>query len=196
MPEIIEPPIYIRDGETRAREIYSEDGNKKYRYLLELIWDDELPVLMFVMSHAARAILEHNNGDSAVSKCEDRARNHHLVTDNHIDFRGMAFGGVRVTNIFAFMQTEQNPLLGEANPVHTENHDIIEEYARRQNTVVVCAWGSKCNHRLFLGQAEIIKTKLREAGVPLNYFRLTQARQQPKHVSRLPDECNFEPWLI
>ncbi len=190
MPDIIAPPIHTRHDGTISREIYSLDGNKKYRYLLERIWNLDLPVLMFVMSHASRATVVDNNGDRAVSTCENRARNHHT------DFnRNQPFGGVCVTNIFAFMQTEQNPLLGEANPVHTENYDIIEEYARRQNVVVVCAWGNKCNHPLFLEQAEIIKNILSRTDAPLNYFGLTRDERQPKHVNRHDSTRDFMEWI-
>ncbi len=193
MPNTIECNDTWPEG-TASRAIYSDGDNKKYRYLLERIWDETLPVLMFVMSHASKATVRSNDGDATVAKCEERARKHHLPTGTPLCFGRQEFGGVCITNIFAFIQTEENPLSGETHPIGTENFEIIEEYARRDNIVVVCAWGSKCNHTLFLGQTEIIKPKLRETGAPLNYFGFTQARQQPKHVSRRSDECNFRPW--
>ena len=193
-PNTIISPIHTRQNETRAREIYSEYDNKKYRYLLELIWDDDLPVLMFIMSHAARATVENNHDDVAVSKCEERARKHHLPVGRPLCFGGQEFGGVCVTNIFAFMQTEENPLADDDDPFYKENCKIIKQYAKRQDTTVVCAWGNQPIHRRLSNRRNRIKNKLRRTGVTLNYFGLNPVGQQPRHVNRFDDTVDFEIW--
>ncbi len=195
MPNTIECryPVVHDPNVTNSLAIYSDGDNKKYRYLLERIWNPDLPVLMFVMSHASIATVRSNDGDQTVQICEDRARNHHLVTNNHIDFRGMAFGGVCITNIFAFIETDENPLSRETHPVGAENYDIIEEYARRDNTLVVCAWGIEPIHHSFPDRRNEMKDRLDGTGTILHYFpRLLLPSGQPRHVRRHPLNENFE----
>ncbi len=155
MPAITEPPVRIRCNGTRAREIYSECDNTKYRYLLELIWDTNPNphMLMFVMLHPSTATLISNNDDTTVEICERFAHQH-------------AFGGIYVTNIFAFVPIGQNPLLGVDNLIITENDRIIGEYAETEQTTIICAWG---NSR-FPERRNHIEAILRRGGRTLNCF--------------------------
>ncbi len=202
-------PIHTRDDGTRAREIYSEYGNKKYRYLLELIWSDDLnlPILMFVMSRPSSATLMDNNDDRAVTTCENRARNHHILNDNNLDvdrlpfcFGRQQFRGVCVTNIFSFLETEENSLADDDDPFYKENCKIIKQYAKRQDTTVVCAWGNQRNqhnqpiHPRLSNRRNRIKNKLRRTGVTLNYFGLNPVGQQPRHVNRFDPTVDFDIW--
>ncbi len=187
------------DG-TESLEIYSED--KQCRYLLERIWDPNLPVLMFVMLQPSTATVISNNDDGAVQICEDRAKNYHLPNNQRLGFDGHEFGGVYVTNIFPFIQIEQNLPVNEDDLNCIENRRIIKKYARIPNTTVVCAWGETCDwgehcdYDMFLNHAERIKRMLFSTGVPLNYFGLTQEREQPTHVYRHENIENFKRWRI
>ena len=205
MPNTIEcryPKVFDQNA-TNSLAIYSED-NRQCRYLLERIWDSNPnpQLLMFVMLQSSTATAMSNNDDRAVSKCEERARKHHLREESPLCFGGQEFGGVCVTNVFPFIQTGQNPPVNENDPNYIKNLEIIEEYVRMPNTTVVCAWGETCDwgedcdYDMFLNHAERIKRMLFSTGVPLNYFGLTQEREQPTHVYRHEDIENFRRWRI
>ena len=187
-PEVFDPNV------TNSLAIYSDDDNKKYRYLLERIWnpDPNLPMLMFVMSHASKATARSNDGDQTVQICEDRARNHHLTNDQRLGFNGQEFRGVYITNIFSFIQTAENPLAEEANPVGTKNFEVIEKYASKPNTTIVCAWGDDLTHCLFSDKRDEMKTMLDETGAILNYFSPLLTSEQPRHARRVCLDRDFE----
>ncbi len=198
MPNTIECryPVVHDPNATNSLAIYSDGDNKKYRYLLERIWKPELPVLMFVMLQNSTATAMSNNDDAAVSKCEERARKHHLTDEQPLCFGEQEFGGVCITNIFPFMPTEQNPPVDYEDPNYIKNLEIIEEYAREpnRNKTVVCAWGNACDYDRFINHADRIKEMLLSTRLPLNYFGLTDDRAQPTQVYRHPDARNFRPW--
>ena len=176
MPETITSRPYTRNDGTQSREIYSECGDQKYRYLLELIWDTNLnpDMLMLVMSHPSTATLISNNDDYTVEICERFAK---LYTDV---FDELAFGGIYVTNIFPFAPIGQNPLLGVDDLIITENDRIIREYAETEQTTIICAWGNNW----FPERRNHIEAILREGGRTLNCFG-QKPNGNPKHPLEL-----------
>ncbi len=187
-------PNYTRYGDTESRAIFSAD--RQYRYLLERIWnpDPDTPVLMFVMAHPS--IATEVEDDQTIIICKNRAIDHAQT------FGGLDFGGVCVTNLFAFVQPYPRGYVSVDNQCGSYNNEIIREYASRATTTTVCAWGNGgdgSKDRRFLPQAETIKNILRQEeereGVnPLNYFRLNPATQQPRHPSRFRSNIDFRVW--
>ncbi len=195
MPDIITTDPYTWPDGTIAREKYSWDRGKKHRYLIEKIWSTTRnpPMLMFVMSNPSTATVDEN--DPTVTRCEKRAKKHHLTDDEPLCFGGQEFGGVYITNLFSFKGIEPNNERQE-NPFDIENRRIIGEYAQRANTIV-CAWGDVGVHARFPNQAEEITAILNPTAVnppPFSYFGLTQARH-PKHLLPIPYAEDFSEWI-
>ena len=176
---------HTRQDGTESLAIYSED--MKYRYLLERIWDSapDTPVLMFVMLHPSTATVVLN--DNAISTCENRAKEHY---DN---FGGTQFGGFCVTNLFAFVQKDLNNYERVDDQSGTENLRIIEEYARKPNTTIVCAWGNECSDDRFAEQVAIIKELLAGTEHPLHHLEAL-SNGQPRHASRFTSSVDFSIW--
>ena len=173
------------DDGTEAVAIFSNDDSRNYRYLIEKIWSPGLPILMFIMAHPSTATESCN--DNAVSTCENRARNH------YDDFGGTNFGGVCVTNLFAFVQNDTNNYERVDDQNGTENLRIIKEYARRPDTTIVCSWGNEDDDNRFVEQATIIKNMLLETEYPLHQLKLLK-NGQPRKPSRFDSTVDFSIW--
>ena len=80
---------YHQKGDAKSKAIYSDC--EKYRYSLTRIWNEEAKKLHFVMLNPSTATEIQN--DPTVERCERRART-------------LNFGSFRVTNIFAWRDTD------------------------------------------------------------------------------------------
>ena len=80
---------YHQKGDAKSKAVYSDC--EKYRYSLTRIWDGEAKKLHFVMLNPSTATEIQN--DPTVERCERRART-------------LNFGAFRVTNIFAWRDTD------------------------------------------------------------------------------------------
>ncbi len=180
MPDIITTDPHVWEDGTRSREMYSLDGGRKHRYLIEKIWGEaeNTPMLMCVMSNPSTATVDEN--DPTVEICERFAK-----------VPGNAFGGIYITNVFPFMQAEENPLLGEDDPISTENCRIIREYARTRGITIICAWGNNCCDDRFQNQLNNVKAILREGDRTLNCFDITD-RGNPQQPLNLIGNTNIE----
>lgn len=105
--------------------------NKKYRYVLERIWDDQLPAVMIIGLNPSTADAEHN--DPTIYKCIKLAK-----------FWG--FGSLVMVNLFAFKATDPKDLLKAEDPVGKRNTWYIRKYLKEVD-VVVGAWGNHGVHR-------------------------------------------------
>ena len=106
-------------------------------------------MLMFVMSHSSTATEAIN--DDTVEICEQFAK----LPKNE-------FGGIYVTNIFAFVQREAGRYETVNDQIGTENDRIIREYARTAQTTILCAWGDRCVDDRFPDRLNNIESMLRE----------------------------------
>ncbi len=167
---------------TNSMAIYSDDGNKSHRYLLERIWNPRRPVLMFVMSHPSQATVINNEDDPTVEICERFAR---LYPNNSAE---KIFGGIYITNVFAFMPREQRV----DDPIGTENDRIIREYAGKARGDIICAWGDNCRDSRFPERRNHIEAILREEvrlrmGEGTLYCFGQKPNGNPKHPLELVD---------
>jgi hypothetical protein len=98
---------------------------RRYRYTLERIWSpgDWVNFLMLNPSTA-----DDKQNDPTVTRCINFAKR-------------WGFGGLIVTNIFAFRATDPKRLYGLANPVGVDN-DLHILGAADVCKFTVCAWGA------------------------------------------------------
>jgi hypothetical protein len=123
---------------------------RRYRYTLYRVWDT-MPVLAFVMLNPSTA--DEVENDPTVERCERRARM-------------WGYGGVVVTNIFAWRSTDPNALYGLEDPIGPDNDKAIVACARYAG-MVICAWG---NHGKLNGRGRQVREML--AFRDLHYLKL------------------------
>lgn len=108
---------------------FSPDG--QYRYSLWRIWNKQLPLLGVTLLNPSTATAETD--DPTVHRQGERARH-------------LGFGGLIVTNIFAFRSTDPEKLYEVSDPVGPENDGwIVQEMKRCQ--LQICGWGKHGAYR-------------------------------------------------
>ena len=91
---------HYKNKDTHSKAVYS--SCKKYRYSLTRIWNKKAEKLHFVMLNPSTATEIQN--DPTVERCERRART-------------LNFGSFRVTNIFAWRDTDPKKMKRAKDPV-------------------------------------------------------------------------------
>jgi len=150
----------IRSNATDCQAIYSPC--ERYRFKLSILWDATKPRVNFLMLNPSTATELAN--DPTVDGCEQRARD-------------WGFGGLIVTNIFAFRATDPRLMIVEENPVGTGNDHFILE-AARESAFVVCAWG---NHGQHLNRGEQVREMLRHYEIADVRCLAVNKSGEPKH---------------
>lgn len=146
-------------GDAPSIAIYSDC--ERYRYALTRIWDADGQRAHFIMLNPSTATEIQN--DPTVERCERRAR-------------ALGFGAFRVTNIFAWRDTDPRKMRKAAEPVGAENDTaILEGCAWADRTIA--AWGTHGEH---LGRGPAIEALLRREGYALYHLGLSKAGH-PKH---------------
>ena len=120
--------------------VFSSD--MRYRYKLWRIWNRQLPLVNFILLNPSTADAEED--DPTVYCCGQRARH-------------MGYGGLLVTNVFAFRSTDPGRLYEIDDPVGPENDDAIITEAKRA-AMVVCGWGKLGK---YMGRATFVCDLLR-----------------------------------
>lgn len=144
-----------------------------YRYALQRIWDQSLPILVFLMLNPSTA--DAAVDDATIRVCMGRARL-------------MGAGGIAVVNLFAYRATQPADMLRAVDPVGPENDMWIDRVARDGKTLmVIAAYGAHGAHR---GRATSVKRKL--AGVQLYHLGRTKGGF-PKHPLRIAYSVQPEP---
>ena len=145
-------------GDAASVAIYSDC--ERYRYALTRIWAPGETAL-FVMLNPSTATEVQN--DPTVERCERRAR-------------ALGFGGFRVTNIFAWRDTDPRKMRAAADPVGPANDATILEGAHWADRII-CAWGT---HGAHLERGRAVERFLRDTKLPLYHLGLTKSGH-PKH---------------
>jgi hypothetical protein len=159
-------------GDAASGAVYSDC--EAYRYSLTRVWDPEGARVGFVMLNPSTATEVQN--DPTVERCERRAR-------------ALAFGGFRVTNIFAWRDTDPQAMRRAVDPVGPENDAALIEAAAWADRVI-CGWG---NHGAHLGRGPAVEALLRATGRPLHHLGLSKAGH-PKHPLYIAYAKGPEPW--
>ncbi len=146
-------------GDAPSTAVYSDC--ERYRYSLTRIWQPSQGRVLFVMLNPSTATEVQN--DPTVERCERRART-------------LGFGGFRVTNIFAWRDTDPRAMRAATDPVGPENDAAIlagVDWADQ----VIAAWGT---HGAHLDRGAQVLALLRQSGGRVLHLGLTKAGH-PKH---------------
>lgn len=151
---------------------------RRYRYTLERIWDHEGPVANFLMLNPSTA--DEINNDPTIERQCRRVRRW-----------GLNYGGVIVTNIFAWRSTDPRALYKLDDPIGPENDDAIVEAAHRSQ-IVICAWGG--THGGLLGRGEAVRKRL-AMFTTLHYLQMCD-NGHPSHPLYLPYDLKPQVWRM
>ncbi|MEP2028742.1 MAG: DUF1643 domain-containing protein [Paracoccaceae bacterium] len=146
-------------GDAPSTAVYSDC--ECYRYSLTRVWDANGKRVMFVMLNPSTATEVQN--DPTVERCERRART-------------LGFGAFRVTNIFAWRDTDPRKMRAAIDPVGPENDAAISDGCNWADQVVA-AWGTHGQH---LDRGAVVKGLLSAISGPVYNLGLSKAGH-PKH---------------
>ena len=146
----------------------------RYRYLLTRVWDEKGGCALFVMLNPSTATERQN--DPTVERCERRARS-------------LGFGAFRVTNIFAWRETDPKAMMLAEDPIGPDNDAAILDSVSWASRIV-CAWGRHGEH---LGRGFAVERLLRKTRRPLFHLGLTKAGH-PKHPLYIGYDCQPVRW--
>jgi len=146
-------------GDAPSVAVYSDC--EKYRYSLTRTWDAQGGKVLFIMLNPSTATEVQN--DPTVERCERRART-------------LGFGAFRVTNIFAWRDTDPRAMRAADDPVGPENNRTISEGCDWADQIVA-GWGT---HGAHLEQGAKIARVLAATGREIRHLGLTKGGH-PKH---------------
>ena len=159
-------------GDAASVAIYSDC--ERYRYALTRTWDPSAGRVSFIMLNPSTATEVQN--DPTVERCERRAR-------------ALGYGAFRVTNIFAWRDTDPKKMRAAADPVGPGNDAAILDAARWADAVV-CAWGAHGEH---LDRGNAVRDLLLGESVRLSHLGLTKAGH-PRHPLYIGYAVQPAPW--
>lgn len=133
-----------------------------YRYKLWRIWDESKPVLNVVGLNPSTA--DETNNDPTITRCINYAR-------------AWEYGGLVMTNIFAFRATDPKEMKRQAEPIGADNDDWLKREAAAAG-LVLAAWGKD---GAFMNRGEAVRQMLGE----LHCLRITK-EGHPHHPLYLP----------
>lgn len=159
-------------GDAPSTAVYSDC--ERYRYSLTRVWDQGGTKVHFVMLNPSTATEVQN--DPTVERCERRAR-------------ALGHGGFRVTNIFAWRDTDPRKMRAATDPTGDANDAAIQNGAVWAD-VTICAWGTHGEHR---GRGAEVEQMLRNSGAHLMHLGLSKAGH-PKHPLYIAYAQRPERW--
>lgn len=146
----------------------------RYRYALTRVWDEAALRLTYVMLNPSTATEVQN--DPTIERCERRAR-------------ALGYGGIRITNIFAWRDTDPKALKRAAAPIGPDNDRIVAE-ASSWGDLTLCGWGAHGTH---MDRGAEIAELLRSTGHRLATLGLSKAGH-PRHPLYISYQTQPEPW--
>lgn len=159
-------------GDAVSDAVYSDC--ERYRYSLTRVWNAGGPRVMFVMLNPSTATEVQN--DPTVERCERRAR-------------ALGFGGFRVTNIFAWRETDPRKLRQAAEPVGADNDAAIRDGAAWADQIVA-GWGA---HGAHLDRGNAVRDLLAATGRDIRHLGLTK-HGHPRHPLYIAYRQAPQPW--
>ncbi|MEM8730291.1 MAG: DUF1643 domain-containing protein [Pseudomonadota bacterium] len=133
----------------------------RYRYALTRCWDPGGAALLYILLNPSKATEIDN--DPTVERCERRAR-------------ALGFGAFRVTNIFAWRDTDPRALRQAQAPVGPQNDEILRDSLASAD-LVIAGWGAHGAHR---DRGSAVALLLKASGVPIHHLGLTKDGH-PRH---------------
>jgi len=160
-------------GDAPSTAVYSDC--ERYRYLLTRVWQPAGRKALFIMLNPSTATEVQN--DPTVERCERRART-------------LGFGGFRVTNIFAWRDTDPKKMRAAAEPIGAENDAMIAQSCDWGDQIIA-AWGAHGEH---LQRGVAMEALLRDMELPVFHLGLTKAGH-PKHPLYIAYTQQPELWF-
>jgi len=145
-----------------------------WRTLLWRRWDPSRPVANFLMLNPSTA---------------DELRLDPSCTRARVYVERWGFGGLIVTNLFAWRATDPNEMKAARDPVGQGNDRAILT-AAREAKLLVCAWG---NHGAHLERSRRVIALLRGAGVDLHVLKVNGSGE-PAHPLYLRGSLRPQVW--
>jgi len=130
---------------------------RRYRYALWRSWQLDKPIVMFIGLNPSTA--DENANDPTLTRCISYAKS-------------WGFGGIIMTNLFAYRATDPKDMKQARDPIGKRNNYWLKRLAK-ESELVVAAWG---NHGQFLQRSKAIKKMI--SG--LYYLKLNQCGE-PAH---------------
>lgn len=144
---------------------FSECG--KYRYSLHRQWDARKAWCNFIGLNPSTA--DAVSDDPTIRRCIRFAMD-------------WGYGGLAMTNLFAFRATQPAVMMRESDPVGPNNDAVLIEQANKAG-IVIGAWGA---HGDFLERGDnVLEMLLSGPPYKMHYLRLTKSGQ-PSHPLYLP----------
>lgn len=162
---------HVKD-DAPSTAIYSDC--ERYRYALTRIWEPSGKRALFIMLNPSTATEVQN--DPTVERCERRAR-------------VLGFGSFRVTNIFAWRDTDPRKMRAASDPIGPENDATILEGCDWADQII-CGWGS---HGAHLSRGAAVEEMLRSRNLALTSLGQTK-EGHPKHPLYIAYAQQPEPW--
>ena len=131
--------------------------DKKYRYLLTRVWDEELPIVTFIGLNPS--VADDVEDDPTTGRCLDFAQK-------------WGFGGFNIVNLFAYISTEKSVLKRVDDPIGTHNDSYILS-ASKSSDMVIAAWGN--DGKLLKRSKEV------RAIIPLLHCLKINVTREPQH---------------
>ncbi len=103
---------------------------RKYRFALWRNWDESKPYAMFIGLNPSTA--DEIKNDPTISRCINYAKS-------------WDYGGLCMTNLFAFRATEPTDMMAAIDPIGVGNDEWLVKLAGNAG-IVVAAWGNNGNY--------------------------------------------------
>ncbi|WP_432448179.1 DUF1643 domain-containing protein [Aliiroseovarius marinus] len=163
----------FQKGDAQSTAVYSDC--ESYRYMLTRIWDPAGRKALFIMLNPSTATEVQN--DPTVERCERRART-------------LGFGAFRVTNIFAWRDTDPRKMRAAEEPIGPGNDAAILESCPWADQII-CGWGA---HGAHLDRGNQVEALLRGTGLPTHHLGQTKDGH-PKHPLYIAYAQQPERWF-
>ncbi len=141
-------------------------GEGRFRYRLDRHWDKTKGYINFIMLNPSTA--DAYQDDPTITRCIARAKEY-------------GYGGLVVTNLFAYRSTDPTKLRWAKDRIG-ELNDIYILDAAKGAAAVVMAWG---DHGKLDGRGPDVFGKLFDAGIEPKVLRYT-LKGQPEHPLYVP----------
>jgi hypothetical protein len=146
---------------------------RRYRYALWREWDETLPTVVFCGLNPSTA--DETKDDPTIRRELGYARD-------------WSFGRLVKVNAYGWRSVNPRMILEREDPIGPENTATVLYWAMRC-ALFVAAWGNHIRDR----DAFVLRTLLRQAGVPLHVLRLT-GKGNPHHPLYLPRNLRPVSW--
>lgn len=143
---------------------------RKYRFALWRTWEDSTPYVMFIGLNPSTA--DECTDDPTLTRCINYAK-------------AWGYGGVCMTNLFAFRATDPVVMKSATDPIGLENDEWLKRLTSEAG-LVVAAWG---NDGVYLGRSRQVRTL-----IPSMYCLKLNKSGEPAHPLYL--KADLKPLIL